>query len=182
MLRDGVCDEVVNIARCHYDGGDCCKENKDRGLCRDCSCILVINQQDLGDQFKALEIKPVANPQDLEIAVGYKKNGWEVYVENVVSVEVCGVLCLDHKNADELNAWHYQIDDQICKCGWVESKSCPDKMVMDLESGPTGMDVATATKQHSAFVQLRKTVPCGKPICIKSGFFLPSKKQVFLYS
>ncbi len=24
MLRDGVCDELTNNAKCHWDGGDCC--------------------------------------------------------------------------------------------------------------------------------------------------------------
>ncbi len=158
MLRDGVCDEATNVARCLYDGGDCCKENKDEGLCRDCKCIMAIDQQKLEDQFRALDIKPVKNPEYLETIIT-AIHGWKVEVKNVVSSHVCSVLCLDHKKADELNTWQYLTTDneRICKCGWIESKFCPEKMAMNI---PYQLD-ATTMDQNNAFVQLKKTVPCG---------------------
>ncbi len=156
MIRDGVCDEVANIERCLYDGGDCCKENKDKDLCRDCQCILFIDQENVESQFNELDIKPVSNTQDLETAIA-RKGGWTIYVENVLNVQVCTVLCLDHKKAEELNAWRYHANNQSCKCGWVESKSCPETMVLDTEI----TDISLIAN-HQAFVQLKKTVPCGK--------------------
>ncbi len=40
MIRDGVCDEATNLEACNFDGGDCCLDNKDITLCKQCSCKL----------------------------------------------------------------------------------------------------------------------------------------------
>ncbi len=157
MLRDGVCDEVANIAKCLFDGGDCCKEYKDKGLCKDCKCILDVDQEQMRSRFKALEVRPFVNPASLETVI---RGDSVIEVQNVVSLEVCSVLCLDHKRSDELNAWHYLVNEKICRCGWVDSKSCPEKMV----NHDWTIDKADAMEDHRAFVQINKTVSCGKSI------------------
>ncbi len=165
MLRDGVCDETANNAKCLFDGGDCCKENKDKALCRDCNCILKVDQDNLQSQFEALEIKPVESPDMLATFIG--DNQWTVVVDNVVSVGVCTVLCLEHNKADEINAWQYVANKRVCRCGWVHSASQPEKMVMEdwqLESADflkEDNDGSDSTMPN-AFVQLIKTIPFGK--------------------
>ncbi len=176
MIRDGVCDEKANVAKCLYDGGDCCKENKDENLCRDCKCILEVNKDDMVKKLLTLDIKPVGNPGALEAVIGLGGNTdqWTVEVQNVVSVEVCSVLCLNHKNADELNAWHYLLNERICRCGWVESKYCPEKMTLDHWTIISDQSNDTVILEHSSFVQLNKTVPCG--MCY-TFFFILNRKQ-----
>ncbi len=160
MLRDGVCDEASNIAKCLYDGGDCCQENKDKDLCRDCKCMLDVNQEDLRGKFRELEIMPVEDPMSLDTVI-VENEGWTVEVEDVVSVDVCSVVCLEHRKADELNAWHYLVNAKICKCGWIESVSCPEKLTADNWKQDYNKN-GTLMESHNAFVQLKKTVPCGR--------------------
>ncbi len=164
MIRDGVCDEKANILKCLYDGGDCCKENKNRRLCRDCKCILAVDNWELEKHFAELDIKHVKDQESLANAIAKNnKNGWSVKVEDVVSLEVCSLLCLEHKKADELNAWLYQANQQICLCGWIESQSCPEEMVTDnLNWEDANATQETITIQRTAFIQLAKTVPCGR--------------------
>ncbi len=152
MMRDGVCDDTSNIAKCLYDGGDCCQENKDRALCRDCTCVLKVDQEEFKDDFKTLRIQPVEDQEYLKTAVG---NSWTIEVDDVVSGEVCAVLCLEHEKKNELNAWSYQMNEKKCKCGWIESTSCPEKFV-------TNNWTLERISEYSAFIQLEKTVSCGE--------------------
>ncbi len=156
MLRDGVCDDVANIAKCLFDGGDCCQENKDKALCRDCICILKVNHEDMKKQFQELEIKPVKNPSHIKSAIG--NDGWAVEVEEVVSTQVCTVVCLEHNSAGELNAWLYLDEQRICKCGWVGSSLCPRKWIVENWTWKNKKD---DINHPSTFVQLKKTVSCG---------------------
>ncbi len=159
MLRDGVCDETSNIAKCLYDGGDCCKENKDESLCLDCTCRLEVNIAELEKQFNALEIHPIEDMESLQVAtVG--SCGWTIEVKEVLNMSVCSVPCLEHEEADEVNAWHYQ--GGICRCGWIESKYCPENMVN--KNWTTGIENG-GFLDHMAYVQLNKTVGCGR-LCV----------------
>ena len=38
IVGDGYCDDVANIEDCGYDLNDCCKMEKDRTLCSNCTC------------------------------------------------------------------------------------------------------------------------------------------------
>ena len=38
-MNDGYCDDENNIAKCNYDGGDCCGEYINREYCDDCICF-----------------------------------------------------------------------------------------------------------------------------------------------
>ncbi len=157
MLRDSVCDDPSNIARCLYDGGDCCLENKDRTLCKYCTCILEVDHEELMEKFDELTIKPSENPESLDNAIG---SSWTVEVEDVITSQVCTVLCLDHKRVDELNAWHYESINRICRCGWVESNLCPETMVV--HNWTFDNTVQLLTSSDNVYVQLEKTVPCSK--------------------
>ncbi len=159
MLRDGVCDDTSNNARCFYDGGDCCKENKDKALCRNCTCVLNIDISKLEAQLEQLEVRPVRDPGRLVTAIA-KRDGSMVEVEDVVSLEVCSLLCLEHKRAYEINAWHYLVNEQVCLCGWVDSVNCPRKMALTFD------DSINESSNLRAFIQLKKTVPCGRNIFI----------------
>ncbi len=156
MLRDGVCDETTNIAKCFFDGGDCCKENKDKGLCRNCTCVLSIDQSEFENRLKTLSVKPFEDPDELNTAMG--NTWWQVEVGDVATVEVCTVVCLEHKMADQLNAWHYQTNERICRCGWAGSSSCPEKKVIDNWT----WDSNAVRMESQAFIQLNKTVSCSK--------------------
>ncbi len=163
MLRDGVCDEATNIAKCLYDGGDCCRENKDKTLCSDCKCILTVNLWELIKDFDDKKVKPVENPENLKRVI----DKWTVEVANVDSNQVCAVLCLDHKMAAELNAWHYLANVRICRCGWAHSAACPEKLVVGNwewknDTNNDDKNVSSPIDQYSAFVKLAKTVSCGK--------------------
>ena len=153
MLRDGVCDETANNAKCLFDGGDCCKENKDKGLCRNCTCILSIDQENFDSQLNALNVRPIKDPEQLNTKI--ETRGWTVVVEDVTSVQVCSVVCLEHKKMDELNAWLYEINERICKCGWIESSLCPEEMAIN------DWTWEGQTMENKAFVVQNKTVSCG---------------------
>ncbi len=156
-----MCDEASNTAKCLFDGGDCCQENKDKALCRDCICVLDVKQEDLIKQFREMEIKPVEQQASANTAMGFE--GGAVEVGEVVSAEVCSLVCLEHKKADELNAWLYNANGRICRCGWIESASCPRKVVLLNWSLEDNIDLTNTSgiEHHEAFVQLKKTIPCG---------------------
>ncbi len=82
-------------------------------------------------------------------------------VEEVVSDEVCAVLCLNHDKADVLNYWQYLEGEMVCKCGWIEATSCPEKMTITNWSFSQTRPLSDTMSQSDAFVQLKKTVPCG---------------------
>ncbi len=161
MLRDSVCDEATNIETCLYDGGDCCLEAKVTKLCKNCSCILSVNRDDLQLEFSSLTIRPLEKTINFSTVIG----DWTVEVTDVVSGPVCAILCLSHEANDRINAWHYDGQSLVCTCGWVESAICPeDKIVMPDNGNQTTLidyDAIVMTRELHAFVQLGKTVPCG---------------------
>ncbi len=191
VIQDGVCDEASNIDQCFFDGGDCCKENKDKMLCVECACILDSYDEQLEKALKIQQVKPVEDPEKLATEI----KSWSVEVGEVFSVQVCAVLCLEHELANEFNTWQYLVDEEICKCGWVHSASCPETMViedwtfdnaMTLSAGQTMPDV-------QSFVLLSKTVSCGRNYdrffsklmiqllpstdCLMAGFLIVSEQS-----
>ncbi len=155
MMRDNVCDDPSNIDKCLYDGGDCCLENKDRTLCRECACILEIDHDELKEKFKVLQVNKVGASNDVN---GYLQSTQTIQVEDVVSADVCAVLCLEHETSNDINIWQYKVNEEICKCGWIQSTTCPSDMIdPDWTFGETDLQI---DDQSIAFVQLAKTVPC----------------------
>ncbi len=162
MLRDSVCDEATNNARCLFDGGNCCLEFKDETLCKDCSCILPVEPLKIKSLFDQRQVKPlINNAKDYfdNVAIGK----WTVKVEDVVSSPVCATLCLDHTpKADYLNAWLYDQQSLVCKCAWLEAASCPETYSHLDWTLPNGTNWRSELKLNTAFVQLKKVIPCSK--------------------
>ncbi len=160
MIRDTVCDEATNIEKCLYDGGDCCLELKDTTLCKNCSCRLKVELDELQLQFDELNVKPIKNPDWLiNKAIG----DWIVEVESVVSGQVCAVLCLDHDKGEAINSWIFdsKTGNGTCRCGWTNSIHCPENLV-ETEIGEPHIHVTeTLLQPGNLFFQLQKTVPCG---------------------
>ncbi len=154
LLRDSVCDEVTNNRLCHFDGGDCCREAKNRAYCTNCSCLLDVDQAKLALQFTEGNIKPFRNHLHIHKVI----RGWNVEVEGVVSNQVCAVLCLDHEEADKINAWHFNDNNKLCRCGWIESLTCAETLVRNWKLDSDGSNM----KDDSAYVTMTKTLPCGK--------------------
>ena len=151
LLRDSACDEATNNELCLYDGGDCCLEAKITTHCKNCSCILKVDQNKLLGQFKELEVAVFKTNLDID-------TDWSVKVEDVISGYVCAVLCLDHDSKDQINTWRYNLNTRQCKCGWTESTKCPENLVQE-----ASIDNLLAEK---SYVQLKKTVPCGNKIAL----------------
>ncbi len=158
LLRDSVCDEVTNNRLCLYDGGDCCLEVKNRAYCTNCSCTLDVDQAKLALQFTEGNIKPFRNHLDIHNVI----RGWNVEVEEVVTKQVCAVLCLHHQEADEINAWHFNENNKLCRCGWIESPKCAETIVRNWKLDSDGINL----KDNSAYVTLTKTLPCGKSLIV----------------
>ncbi len=155
MLRDGVCDEVANNQTCFFDGGDCCLEFKNVDFCRNCSCILAVDYDKLLADFRDQEIMPLNNANGFNVLDGTVTT---VKVDEVISRQVCAVLCLDHEKVSNINAWHYISEERVCKCGWIQSDQCLEQMV-DRAWEFHNLSSLTAS---DTFVQLKKTVACGE--------------------
>ncbi len=156
MLRDGVCDEVTNIQRCLYDGGDCCiaKPNKDRTMCKDCSCILDFDREWYSERSKQTGVVTYIKDPDI-----FDKIVWRIVkeVEDVVMDEVCIMLCLDNELDSEVNGWKYSYRSLTCTCAWLEPiKDC------DYLSYLSGVNGSSASVASVASVQRNKILRCGK--------------------
>ncbi len=151
MLRDSVCDEIANTELCLFDGGDCCLEAKVRKHCKNCSCILTAKPEKVQEKLLKMDVKAVtSDPGDVILS-------WTVTVEEVISGPVCAVLCLDHKQIDQINAWHYNNKSQLCRCGWTKHTICPE----NLKSRKWAMN-RVFNSSGDVFVALNKTIPCRK--------------------
>ncbi len=157
MLRDAVCDEITNNAVCLYDGGDCCLEAKIRTQCKDCSCRKDIEPEKLMRQFDDLQIKPLHSMMSNDIEEQFQIP--IANIEDVVSLQTCAIVCLDHtEKSGEINSWYYQADIRLCQCGWTRSSRCPETRVDD---NWTLTDVEHMVAAGNFFIQLAKTLPCG---------------------
>ncbi len=160
MLRDLVCDEETNTANCLYDGGDCCLEAKVRRHCRNCSCILSAKPERLDELFYTWDVKTLVDSQIIDPDNVF--SSWTVIVDEVISEPVCAILCLDHKQGDRINGWHYNDRYDQCRCGWTKPIVCQES----LQSNKSNRWTLTSpfTSSGHIFVMLSKTLPCGKHI------------------
>ncbi len=158
MLRDTVCDEATNNARCLYDGGDCCLEFKNTKLCKNCTCVLSVDLAKLQTQFIDNNIKPLEKVPSPSYNNNNNNPRKVVHVFDVISSAVCAVLCLDHSLGDLINTWQYNAG--VCTCSWILSWSCYEKRV-DSDWSLINVQGLT-TPNNDTFVQLNKIVPCGR--------------------
>ncbi len=153
MIADSVCDEVTNIERCLYDGGDCCKPDKSTPFCQDCTCRQTVDKakfrQAMEDyNIHILSVTLIFGPP----LVSYEHQR----VEEVESPGVCAVLCLDPELDLNINAWKFDEKTRDCQCAWIGNQIC-HTCFKDLME-PIDVDKFVNAK---AAVQLSKTLPCG---------------------
>ncbi len=158
MINDGVCDEVANVKRCLYDGGDCCLEEKATHLCKVCTCKIEIDEQQLEIDFDNHRVRVFADGNNFTSV----KERVIKTVEEVVSIDVCSVICLDKEHNSRSNAWIFIKESEQCQCALVETTICYDNNDRNLSIKPFKRDPGYLSQESVAFVQLDKTVPCGK--------------------
>ncbi len=125
LIGDGVCDEITNNEMCLYDGGDCCLEDK-LTMCQDCSCKLTIDENQLAEIFSQFDVRIVHDADDW-----FEDYDVEKTVLDVVSVDVCTILCLESNHNDQVNAWTFTIAIRKCQCIRVsEEEICKDEFEM----------------------------------------------------
>ena len=147
MLRDGVCDDPTNTLSCLYDGGDCCLPNKATHLCRDCTCILEVDFDDISQKFTEFEVDSLATP----LAFDNRVSWIERTVSDVIDVGVCTMICLDNELMEIVNAWQYDDVSKRCKCGWIDFYT--DELISVAANNPfSGISLCSTV----AFVQFSK--------------------------
>ncbi len=157
MLKDGVCDEVTNIERCLYDGGDCCSDKKDTNLCSTCSCKIDFDQNALHELYKDLKVQAFENIADFdELFTDIQKS-----VDDVETMDTCSYICMDESLLDLVNSWSYNFDTEQCQCTWVDidaslcSKNVITEAISDYEP-----EVWYSFKV--GMLRLHDTIPCGR--------------------
>ncbi len=158
MIRDGVCDEITNVERCLYDGGDCCKEDKSTDLCKVCTCKMVIDTDFLNKRLLETNSTVFEKRQNFhQISVTHKKN-----ISDVASLDACHMICLDDKLDELVNAWSFNKTSGFCNCSWIEAPVCShDFDLTPINNLSEVDDSGMRWVKVSTFIQLSKVIPCG---------------------
>ncbi len=172
MINDGVCDEVTNIERCLYDGGDCCLEKKANHLCNVCTCKMDIDEEELHSDLEHHRVELFEDSDDFSaVTVSIIKT-----IQDVIDLNVCSMICLDKEHTSLSNAWIFIKDIDQCQCTLVETTICYDTDGSGIRVKPFLGQLRSLDKDTLAFIQLDKTLPCGKLIildvfiCIKTSY------------
>ncbi len=161
MIKDGVCDEITNIKRCLYDGGDCCLEDKAIHLCKVCTCKIDIDTMELEADFDTHQVRVFVDINDFDTV----KEAVTKTVEEVVSIDVCSVICLDKKHTSLSNAWIFLKSMEQCQCTLVDTTFSYSANDSNVNLKPFERDSWYLEQDSMAFVQLDKTIPFGKHFC-----------------
>ncbi len=158
LIGDGVCDEITNHYRCLYDGGDCCKEDRDEKYCQNCTCrahgridnnntfawlherVPMISFQPVDDEKlnKEIDEKNVTTfvLDGSRAQIVFNMNGSSALILKVLDIEsskVCAQLCLDNENT---NAWIYDkgnsSHDSRCHCAMIPEIFCKEDLGQEL--------------------------------------------------
>ena len=168
MIRDGVCDELTNTEQCLFDGGDCCLEKKIKELCRDCTCKVNIDMEDLTNKFKLFDVKVFQDQEQYKVAHNKQKVGklsifsflkeWVVKemksVSDVESIDTCSTLCLEEELDVESNSWVYRNSTGRCKCIQIDITALINTPVGSMKFLPSGVS-------GMAFVKLENLLQKG---------------------
>ncbi len=161
MIRDGVCDELTNTAKCLYDGGDCCLDfhKKDTTLCRECTCQLTVDILEMQSLFSATGVKRFQDPDDFPKLILASTH----VAEDVGSIEVCSSLCLGEIVAEKpVNGWGYNSGSRICTCAWLKSIDyCSSENKLELLSDASALN-NDIHFNDIAFMQTSKILECGE--------------------
>ncbi len=156
MIRDGVCDELTNTEMCLYDGGDCCLDvdKKDTTLCLSCICQLTIDNKLITNAYENLGLKKSRQTDLFAEALLSISH----VTTNVITKEVCTMVCLDPELDDKVNGWIYNFDSKKCTCVWLKSTTCrKEDIVISHDFVGLANDIDT-----EAYVQLAKFLDCSK--------------------
>ncbi len=161
MIRDSICDEVANIKRCLYDGGDCCLDvtEKETEFCNICTCKLDVDEEMLAESFQQLDVKQFDKADDFDVLVS-KSLGIKTY-EDVSTEEVCTTICLDPELVDQVNGWKYDFQSKECICGWMQ----PTEWNVDVKLDDITGDENFETPSANAYIQHARTLNSSKNIC-----------------
>ena len=161
MIRDGVCDEATNFEECLFDGGDCCLEQKNDELCRNCTCKITIDLSFIKSRFEEEDVQKFAHGGQFRQFVQLRAK----MVEDVENVNTCSMLCLHDDLDGEINSWLFNLTSRVCKCTWINTIIflIHDDMVPPANN-------KNITSDAVAFIQMSKQFTTGlyKDSCPKS--------------
>ncbi len=158
MINDGVCDEVTNMERCLFDGGDCCQPDKNSNLCNICKCIIDFDVESLNQSYSEFQVEV------FEIFAEYSDRVTFIAksVTNVETLDTCSWICMD-SSEDNVNSWRFVPDNGYCECTWadIDAALCI-KNVSTLSIFDYKQDMWY--NQEVAMVQLWRRISCGKTL------------------
>ncbi len=167
MIQDGVCDEIANIARCLFDGGDCCRPDKSTQLCNICVCKADVDLEALNNSYLTHDVQVFKNSSDYDdLITDIVKT-----VENVETLNTCSHLCLDNDIENRVNSWSYNLVSKLCDCTWIDidASYCSGNRsdiqmvsIFDYNSLKDAWYNPTV-----AMVNTNKSLPCSKTICTR---------------
>ncbi len=156
LIGDGECNDVTNVPRCLYDGGDCCLENKKTSLCTNCTCILDVDRKSLNRKLKTLGARLyTVKKSDNFLPVKT--------VKGVASEAVCQILCLDIVTSGQaVDSWMFypgtKGGDHTCVCTLLNTcyYSCVTRPLTDVDNPKL------LGQSYRKYILTNKTVSCGK--------------------
>ncbi len=161
LIGDSICDEVTNIERCEFDGGDCClsKESKSMPTCQVCTCKMKINQTLLQADLENFDVRAFTCITDYDDNVILSQ---VVEFMDVAMQDACSTLCLDasRSRTTTVNGWSYDSTAQHCSCSFLEPTLClqvrddDQKLVKVFEK-------ETHAAGKTGFVMMSETLKCG---------------------
>ncbi len=161
MIGDGVCDELTNIARCLYDGGDCCKPDKSTPLCQVCTCRKTVVKEELIEDMLELDTEIFTYDQD--VFGNDITSGATIEIEDVAEEDVCSIVCLENSEEIEINAWMFDINTKQCFCTWMDLSLCdPEKKKVSFTSYLEYKQNVVDLKETVVYIQRAKSINCGK--------------------
>ncbi len=137
LIGDGTCDEVTNNARCLFDGGDCCLQDKVTSLCQNCTCIVDINKVDLNRKLKSQMVKALTSGLDIGTKFEARKT-----IADVLSRDVCLTLCFQEQE-EAVDSIIYKPDNDTCTCAFF-SGCYLDCQVKSLANSNSNILIMTA--------------------------------------
>ncbi len=156
LIQDGVCDEITNIQRCLYDGGDCCKEDKKSHICRKCTCHIDFDEDKLLEKMEDNEVAVYASEQLDHFKVVRQ-------VEEIASKPTCLAFCfgLIAEGAMDINTviYYHKSGSRNCSCASFEN--CFNNSYWDNQAEPAGI-INTKTKTTDVVGLTKKFLPCCK--------------------
>ncbi len=154
MIDDGVCDELTNVERCLFDGGDCCRQNKTSTLCKVCTCKIKFDDSELTQDLKKHNTNLVKNPVPY---ISSSVISEEKLIEDVQSKDTCSVLCLEKELENRVNSWVFHISNKTCICLWIENTFCESEDSLVPVNSQQSLQW-----QVFLYVQLDKLIACGE--------------------